>query len=489
MEIRTITKIALLIFLYYIVYAFFFGIIHPIPGAGDSWDYHIPISQSILNGRFITLAHIKLPQWYYPGSSEAINALFIFFHIPLTLSNLFAVIILFFCCWKLALTFKLHYYYSLLFAITFCSMNAVVRWYNAVSSDVWVALYMYKLKIFSTSLRTMFFILILMSFIGLDETLSRSDAGHLLYAVYPSIITFFIIMFFLIQKKRQFILFAIIFYLLVPFKPTFYNTFAPKNIMKVLQVIKEKPAFFTLYQLPQSSFLTENDVKNITKILVKQKESVYIYPYDSYILNIENRTYNSFALGSYLYSNSLVEKEMVERLQMSPPALVILGIDSKGSLALDDIPNFTRNPLIAKWLLQNYTILQSYPKYILLQYQPHKKNGTFSDSCDGYQLTIDLSQKESIEQKIIDFIKPPLYYLGSIRLPYSPFSHSYLIFPDITNQSELQILFNNQKNTNCKNIFLNDNQSLVITRMSPFRKKEQKVIFSSHDFSREAIRL
>ncbi len=48
---------------------------------------------------------------------------------------------------------------------------------------------MFKKQIFSTNLRNIFLTLILISFISLDETVSRSDAGHLLIAVYPSIIT------------------------------------------------------------------------------------------------------------------------------------------------------------------------------------------------------------------------------------------------------------------------------------------------------------
>lgn len=140
-EVRTITKIALLILIYYITYALYNGILNPIPALGDSWAYHIPISQTILNGSFLNPVGFKIPPWYYPGSAEAINSLFILLHIPLTLSNLFAAIVLFFTCWKLALTFKLDYYYSLLFGITIVSLNVIVRWFNAVSIDIWVAVF------------------------------------------------------------------------------------------------------------------------------------------------------------------------------------------------------------------------------------------------------------------------------------------------------------------------------------------------------------
>lgn len=140
-EIRTIAKIALIILIYYISYAFYFAILNPIPALGDSWAYHIPISQTILNGTFLKPVNFEIAPWYYPGSAEAINSLFILLHIPLTLSNLFAGLVLFFTCWKLALTFKLDYYYSLLFSATICSLNVIVRWFNAVSIDIWVAIF------------------------------------------------------------------------------------------------------------------------------------------------------------------------------------------------------------------------------------------------------------------------------------------------------------------------------------------------------------
>lgn len=141
MELRTLSKIALLIFLYYLVYGLYQGIMHPIPAPGDSWDYHIPISRMILNGNFIHPQHVKLPQWYYPGSSEAINALFILFHMPLTLSNLLPILVLFFCLWKLGTVFKLNNYYALLFALSFSSLNVIIRWLNAISVDVWMAVF------------------------------------------------------------------------------------------------------------------------------------------------------------------------------------------------------------------------------------------------------------------------------------------------------------------------------------------------------------
>ncbi len=140
-SVKIFANIGIIIALYYFIYYSFFGVLHPIPAPGDSWDYHIPISQSILHGTFLTLPHETFRQRYYPGSSEAINSLLILLHIPLTLSNIIAMFFLIACLYKLARVFTMKPYYSILFAITFITLNAVVRWQNAVSIDIWVAVF------------------------------------------------------------------------------------------------------------------------------------------------------------------------------------------------------------------------------------------------------------------------------------------------------------------------------------------------------------
>jgi len=139
--IKTIANIGIIIAVYYFTYYTVLGILRPIPAPGDSWDYHIPISQSIINGSFITLPHVIVLQRYYPGSSEAINSLLLLLHIPLTLSNILAIIVLYFCLYRLSRYFKLQKYFALLYATTFITLNAVVRWQNAVSIDIWIAVF------------------------------------------------------------------------------------------------------------------------------------------------------------------------------------------------------------------------------------------------------------------------------------------------------------------------------------------------------------
>ena len=140
-KIKLLANVCLLIALYYFIHFTYIGVLQPIPVLGDSWDYHIPIAHTILDGNFLHSSDFRIPQWYYPGSSEAINSLFILIHIPLTLSNILASVVLFFCLWRLALVFRLRYYYALIFALTFTTLNVVVRWLNAVSIDVWVGVF------------------------------------------------------------------------------------------------------------------------------------------------------------------------------------------------------------------------------------------------------------------------------------------------------------------------------------------------------------
>jgi hypothetical protein len=152
MEIRTFAKVTLLIFLYSIIYAFYTGLLNPVPTLGDSYGYHIPISLGILNGSFLIPHNFTtktLVFMFNPGASEAINSLLFLIHIPLTLSNVFAITILSFCTFFLGLKFKLEYYYALLFALTITTLTVIYRWVNYVNIDIWLA-------VFSTSALILF---------------------------------------------------------------------------------------------------------------------------------------------------------------------------------------------------------------------------------------------------------------------------------------------------------------------------------------------
>src|SRR3989344_8882760 len=140
-KIKVITNIAIVIALYFLTYHIYNGIINPNPPLGDSWDYHIPIAQTIIDGRFLNPQNFLLDQWYYPGSAELLNVFLIFFKLPLSFSNILASVALFFALFKLGRVFKLERYYSILFALSFVTLNVVVRWLNFALVDVWVAVF------------------------------------------------------------------------------------------------------------------------------------------------------------------------------------------------------------------------------------------------------------------------------------------------------------------------------------------------------------
>jgi hypothetical protein len=142
--IKIFAQIALIFFLYLLSYYFYVGITNPIPAPGDSTSYHLPISKSILNGTFINpsdFPRTRLFAQLNPGSSEVFDTLWMFLHVPLTISNLFASIVLFFCCFFLARKFKLEYYFAIFFATTICTLTVISRWFNAISIDVWMAIW------------------------------------------------------------------------------------------------------------------------------------------------------------------------------------------------------------------------------------------------------------------------------------------------------------------------------------------------------------
>ncbi len=139
-HLQIFANICLFFTLYYLVYYIYLGIVSPIPALGDSFDYHIPIAKSILNGSFLT-APFSAYSHFYPGTSEAINSIFILLNIPLTLSNILASVLLGIGCYFLGKTYKLNKFSSIIFATTIFSLNAILRWMNAVNVDVWVGLY------------------------------------------------------------------------------------------------------------------------------------------------------------------------------------------------------------------------------------------------------------------------------------------------------------------------------------------------------------
>src|SRR5258708_20573704 len=121
-------------------------------------------------------------------------------------------------------------------------------------------------------------------------------------------------------------------------------------------------------------------------------------------------------------------------------------------------------------MIKNYSVQQKTSKYLVLSYDPKKTTGV--NRCQAYNLAVDLQKKETVSQRLVNIVKPPLYYLGDIRLPYSPWVKNYLLFQDRSEEhtSELQspdhlvcrLLLEKKKRT----LLHNSNSSLSPARSS-----------------------
>ncbi len=140
MELKTISKICLLFFLYILVAYFYIGLTN-IPREGDSLNYHIPIAKSYLNGDIFFPEKIKGAVFlkHSPGASEGILSILYLFGIPPNLYNVFGVIFLFFSLLFLGKNFKLSRELNVIFATSIVTLNGIVRWLDTQIIDIYLA--------------------------------------------------------------------------------------------------------------------------------------------------------------------------------------------------------------------------------------------------------------------------------------------------------------------------------------------------------------
>lgn len=114
------------------------------PTEGDSLDYHIPYAKAYLNGSIFEPYKIATRNpflRFYPANAEAVLSLFIFSGIPLGLYNVLAIGILFVVCIKLGIAFKLNPHLAIIFAVTVCTLNGILRWCDTQVIDIWLLLF------------------------------------------------------------------------------------------------------------------------------------------------------------------------------------------------------------------------------------------------------------------------------------------------------------------------------------------------------------
>jgi hypothetical protein len=297
----------------------------------------------------------------------------------------------------------------------------------------------------------------------------RSDDGHIFTGTYASLLMLIIFLYVLLWKKRKgwYIAFILLVCLLVPYKNSTSFSFSIPNL--------QAKTFFDIYQLPKNYYLTKEDFTYFNSFIINNKGKVMIFPYDNYLLNIYGTTYNTLPLQWYDYSNSLVEAKAIERLKHSPPKYIILGVDKKGVVVLDNIPNFSRSPLLAKWMLSNYGVYKKSKTYLILNYDPKRKAKDNDESCTVY----DFDTKKIIQSNIFEqILKPSTYYLNTdrdIRLPNMANTTRIFLINNYDDPNELQKLF--ERKINFSRYYEKDLHLIIIKKFpNPKMKQAQNEI-------------
>lgn len=140
MNIKILSKICLLFFLFIFVNYFYVGLTTQ-PSEGDSLNYHIPIAKAYLDGAIFTPEKIQGVPFlkYSPGASEGVLAIFYLLRIPPNLYNVVGVVLLFSTCIYLGKKYGLSRETSIIFASSVAMINGVVRWLDTQIIDIYLA--------------------------------------------------------------------------------------------------------------------------------------------------------------------------------------------------------------------------------------------------------------------------------------------------------------------------------------------------------------
>ncbi len=294
----------------------------------------------------------------------------------------------------------------------------------------------------SSKIKVAAFVFTITAVMQLRTALIRSDSGHILSALLPSIIVTFILLYllFTLKKVLSVLLFMLLF-LLIPFNTSIYSVLSAENIKTIVHAIsyRKSIAFEDIYVFPINYPIPAHVRREIFAFIAQHKGEIMLYPYDSILLNSQHTTYNTYALQLYDYSGSYVEERTVSELEKNSPKYIILEVDSRSTFALDNIPNFTRNPLIFKWMLTNYSVEKRVGDVLFLAHNVHK-NSIVTSECKVLDIVGNFNSKS-----FLNATKPNLFYLisgGALRLPVKPSINDYLIIPEGSSTDALESLFN-----------------------------------------------
>jgi len=297
--------------------------------------------------------------------------------------------------------------------------------------------------------KTTLIFLIISSFIQLKSAIIRSDESHLVMGILPGIVVLFTTIFLFGLKEKIIFVLAPLLLLFTPYTPPLKNI--TKNNIETAFSIFKNPDFFENFILPSDYYYSKKDLAEMSELISSNIDQVMIFPYDNFILNIKNSTFNTYPEQFNVYTNSSVEKEAVKRLEKNPPKYIIFGPDNIGASTIDLIPNLTRNPIIAKWMISNYKVEKAAKTYLILAYDLNKgtsQKGTSQSStkCNLFNLELDIKDDKLID-KFIELIKPSIYTLNidnkPLRLPLKKPKGNYLIF-DANSMKDYEALFDSE---------------------------------------------
>ena len=132
-------RITLVLFSFFLIYYFWVGLSAPVVEI-DSIHYHIPVAKSILDGTFLKPNYWS-PFGYFPASNEIILAFFILLKIPLGLFNWFGVSFLALALYGLGRKLFANQSTAIIYAVSFATLNGVLRWINVQTVDIWLAVF------------------------------------------------------------------------------------------------------------------------------------------------------------------------------------------------------------------------------------------------------------------------------------------------------------------------------------------------------------
>jgi len=328
-----------------------------------------------------------------------------------------------------------------------------------------------------------FLVMSLVSLVELQTAFVRSDSGHIVRAIYPCIITCFTILYYIAGKNSKLLLLGLFLFVVIPYKPVF--TLSVGDIKLALNPIKTKPSFLSVYDVNGKYSLNNKDIAYLTNFISYHRDNVFVFPYDSYLLDISGTTYNSFPLQYY---SSSVDMEINSQkiMQRSPPGYIILGIDGKSVLDLDQTPNLTRNPVIFKWILNNYSADIVSDDYLILKFNSKSKQVSRPRDCSLYGLTFKSSGKfYNLADTLTQLIKRDIFYLdynnNIIRLPEFKIGMEYLIFDGYKNSLEISKLFSQKIDFTRGYVKNLDNQKITVIKYSLFDFKKNIIKLSGRD--------